>query len=162
MKGAHSTTKSGIAYMPTRQAMAAPVAEARGPPPAMRAMTWIRCMGWFASINLYARSVRREPSRSLCEAISLLPKLTVLSAQADPASDLGRARVKLARQLLGHSAGADEFDHLAPELRRVGQDGYGHQKNLRLNSQNVHYTGSTLNLHPIVGSSVPKIERKIG
>jgi len=41
------------------------------------------------------------------------------------------------------AARADEINHLAPKLRRVGRAVAGHQEHLRLNSQGVRETGST-------------------
>src|SRR6202012_1170354 len=107
-----------------------------------------------------------EPGCCLCQDIALLPQLPVLTPQArqflalaarrsvlspafiaigltNPVPDRLRSRLELARQLLWRPSGADQFDHLSSELRRIGCVALRHWWHLLLKGKGVHRYGST-------------------
>jgi hypothetical protein len=68
----------------------------------------------------------------------------------DPVRDRLRRRLELTGKVFGRSTRPDQFNHLPPELQRVGHSEPGHLGHLRLKPRGVHETGSTpLGLVPL-------------
>jgi len=64
---------------------------------------------------------------------------------SNPVSDCLGGRLELAGKLGRLASGTNQFDHLAPELRRVGSMGFGHGDTSRESFVDVHRDGANPN-----------------
>src|SRR5204863_7733605 len=104
--------------------------------------------GFFQDVALLAQDsvLTTEPAEllALVGGQTVLAVAVVASSLCDPVADRLRGRLELLREFLGLTAGPDEFDHAAAELRRVWRMGFRHRGLLfPRKGSGVHETGGT-------------------